>query len=71
MSSSFDFLESIFRDRFEAKSGDLFEHHLFQMALSDIHSANHDLQDAINRNARLRKTIDELKEHLKGENDDQ
>jgi hypothetical protein len=66
MSSSFDFMARVFKERFEPKSGDWYEKHLFEMMIQDIHSANHDLGDKINRNPRLRKTIQEYQDFLKG-----
>ncbi len=65
MSYSFDVIEGIFRDRFAPKSGDEYEKHLFEMALSDMHSANHELNDGINHNSRVRKSADRLDKYVR------
>jgi len=65
MSYSFDVLSRVFNNRFEPKSGDEYEKHLFHMLLEEIHSANHELKDAINRNSRVRKSADRLDKHVR------
>ena len=74
MSSSFDFLTRFFQDHFEHQ--DWYVKSLFKRALDEIHSANHDLQDKINRHPGLRSVIaemqayeDKVKEHPENDKD--
>jgi len=57
MSSSFDSTERWFRERFEPKSGNEYEKHLFSMILAYMHSANHDVSDAISRDSRVMRAV--------------
>lgn len=66
MSSSFDSMARLFLDRFEPKSGDEMEMHLFHMIIQEMHSANHDVQDAISRDRRVGAAVKELEEYTKG-----
>jgi len=66
MSSSFDYLTKYFNDNFEHP--DWYVKSLFKRALDEIHSANHDLQDKINRHPGLRSVIKEMQDYkLKGD----
>ena len=63
MSSSFDYLVKYFSDNFEPKSGDWYQKALMKRALDEIHSANHDLQDKINRHPGVRSVIKDMQDH--------
>ena len=67
MSSSFDRMSSWFLNRFEPKSGDEYEKHLFHMIIQEMHSANHDFQDQISRNSGVMRAVSEFGEFLKEE----
>lgn len=64
MSSSFDSIERWFRERFEPKSGSKYEKHLFSMILADLHGANHELDDVMNRSPRVRRAVRAFEEYL-------
>lgn len=68
MSSTFDTMQRIFRERFEPKSGDEFEKQLFAMIIEEIHSYNHSVGDALNRGA-IRSATEELLDYIKGKGD--
>jgi len=64
MSSSFDVLQRIFMDRFEPMSGDDFEKQLFFGVITSMHSANHQLNDGINKSAGVSNAIRMLEEYI-------
>jgi hypothetical protein len=55
----------IFKDRFEPKSGDEYETHLFHMIIQEMHSANHGLDDAVSRDSGVMRAVREYEEYLK------
>jgi len=58
MSSSFDTMARVFLLHFECK--DEYLKHLFHMALEALHSANHEMQDAVNRDSQVMKAARQL-----------
>jgi len=71
MSSSFDSMARWFLDRFEPKSGNEYEKHLFHMIIQEMHSANHDLQDQVSRDSRVMRAVEEYRQFLKEEGNEE
>lgn len=66
MSSSFDALQKIFRERFEPKSGDDWEKQLFLTVLSCMHSANHGVGDKVSKDLDVSNAVWDLEKYLEG-----
>lgn len=65
MSSTFDSLSRIFRQRFEPKSGNEYEKHLFEMVIEEMHSHSHDTGDSLNR-GKIAKAVRKLDTFCQG-----
>lgn len=64
MSYVFDQTVRMFRERFAPRSGDSFETNLFEMILQEMHSANHAMNDAINRNSSVSRAVREYEDYI-------
>jgi len=64
MSFSFDVMARAFLQCYAANEKDERQNYLFHRLIEEVHSANHELDDTLNRNPRIRRAASRLDQYL-------